>query len=129
MCLCKNIGRTNNDKMTRLEIPKELNLYKEKTYISVDTCMVSEILYLWENNIGTYGCCCGHNSQLPMINIREEDLDKARGLGYIVQTNFCGEDNIKRVDTVYPKTIEITPMMIEECFDYIKEYMEFKKTK
>lgn len=129
MCLCKNTGRGDYDKTTRLEIPKELNLYKERTHISVDTCMVSEILYLWENGIGTYGCCCGHNTQLPMINIREEDLEKVKEMGYIVQTNFCGENNIKRVDAVYPKTINITPMMIEESFDYIKEHMKFKNTK
>lgn len=129
MCLCDNMKTGSYKNKTVLKIPKELNLYKEVTHVTVDTCMVSEILDLWAKGIGTYGCCCGHNKHLPMINIREEDLDKVAKLGYVVQTNFNGRENIKRVDTIYPKTIEIKPQMIEHIFDHIKKYMEFKKNK
>ena len=72
--------------------------------VSIDKCLLNEILYLWEQGIHTTGCCCGHKREEPYIGVRFEDIDKMKALGYKVQFNKLRPDD---EDTFYPKT-EIT---------------------
>ena len=70
--------------------------------ITVDTCLKSEILYLWRSGIRTHGCCCGHNKFGGYINIDEEDVPKAAKLGYKL---YSYEKDLKRTDTIIPKSV------------------------
>lgn len=58
--------------------------------ISVDRCIVTDILCLWGEEIRTTGCCCGHNKVVPMINVAESEHEKMVELGYEFWTNKFG---------------------------------------
>lgn len=61
------------------------NSYQEKDLrdnICVDPCLAPILMYLWKNNIKTYGCCCGHNSYDATIIVELKQKDKLLELGY-----------------------------------------------
>ena len=69
--------------------------------VSIDKCLLPEIINLWELGIKTTGCCCGHNKLKPFINVAPEYIEKMKSLGYKVQFNPHNPD---REDTFFPKT-------------------------
>jgi hypothetical protein len=55
---------------------------KPKT-VTVDKCLLFEVVSLWESGIKTTGCCCGHGeTMLAVISVKPEYNDKMRELGY-----------------------------------------------
>ena len=47
--------------------------------VSIDKCLLPEIIQLWEMGIKTTGCCCGHgNINMAYIGVRFEDIDKMK---------------------------------------------------
>ena len=74
-----------------------------KNVIFVDECISDEITKLWNNNIITTGCCCGHG-KIGFIQVSEQSIDKMKKLGYekyIYSDDFGG---INRNDAFIPKT-------------------------
>lgn len=62
MCDCISYNRPepcnqNGVESVILKAPK----WSEKDTICVDACIADSILMLWNNDILTLGCCCGHN--------------------------------------------------------------------
>ena len=56
--------------------------------VSIDKCLLPEIIQLWEKSIRDIGCCCGHgNINMAYIGVRFEDIDKMKELGYQVYFN------------------------------------------
>jgi len=111
------------DQMIVIKVPENLEIkmnapgQEKKEYISVDPCLASEIIELWEKGIVTTGCCCGHNlggRNVPFIGVREDFIPKMKEIGYKVQPNQCGnyEGNGEfifsypnREDSFVPKSI------------------------
>lgn len=51
--------------------------------ISVDRCLVDEIVSLWKANIMTFGCCCGHgDDEVSNIMVEHFDISKLIKMGY-----------------------------------------------
>ena len=76
---------------------------KKRKYVSVDKCLLPEILKLWEQGIITTGCCCGHgNIDKSYIDVIFDDIEKMKLLGYKTAYNPCRPDD---KDSFYPKTI------------------------
>lgn len=73
---------------------------KEK-YVSIDKCLLTEIISLWENGIKTTGCCCGHGKNEPFIGVLPEYIPTMKQLGYQVQNNPCRPND---KDSFIPKT-------------------------
>jgi hypothetical protein len=67
--------------------------------ITVDRCIADQIIELWENDIRTYGSCCGHNKGRGYINVRES-FDKAISLGW---KKYTFKNDLTRCDTVLTK--------------------------
>jgi hypothetical protein len=118
MCSCVDVEIGSYDNQILLDYPKCMKEYKNNKIknklsnkASIDICLVGEIKFLWENNIKTTGCCCGHNKKLPYIGVFEEDVDKMIDMGYIKRTNLSNgiKGVFERKDSFYPKTIEIKP--------------------
>lgn len=94
MCECKNVKAQTQfcyDQMIRLRPPKHMAGYMRRRQaaglnkdgkIGIDPCVVGEISELWNQGITTYGCCCGHNSGQPFVNVSERDIPTMIGLGY-----------------------------------------------
>jgi hypothetical protein len=58
---------------------------KEKSHqiVCVDTCLATEIGWLWHQGIITTGCCCGHGEKgMAMINVADKSIKKMEELGY-----------------------------------------------
>ena len=70
--------------------------------VSIDKCLLPEILQLWERGIKTTGCCCGHGDiDKAYIGVIFEDIDKMKDMGYTVAYNPCRPNDD---DSFIPKT-------------------------
>lgn len=93
MCKCVNIRPQSEECYAQqivVSIPPHMGEYKSarlnaglSAMICIDPCIMEEIKYLWELGINTYGCCCGHNTYEPMVNVGEKDIKKMLQLGYV----------------------------------------------
>ena len=69
--------------------------------VAVDKCLLPEILQLWEMDIKTTGCCCGHDKLKPFISVKKEFVKQMEEMGYKHQKNkYSLKDNTH----FYPKT-------------------------
>lgn len=70
-CDCKP-GSGNE---TVLLIPNAVYVQTGRTTqtVSVDPCIAAVMYHLWENNVITLGCCCGHNKVNPSVVIKPND--------------------------------------------------------
>ena len=84
----------------KCKFPWEEDDKKEMKMVSVDKCLLPEIIKLWEMGIKTTGCCCGHGRTEPFINVDFDDVQKMKDLGYEVQYNPCRPND---EDTFFPK--------------------------
>lgn len=70
--------------------------------VSIDKCLLPEIIKLWELGIKTTGCCCGHGDiNKAYMGVRFEDIDKMKALGYKVYYNSNRPND---EDSFIPKT-------------------------
>ena len=85
----------------KCKFPWEDDSAKEKKFVSIDKCLLPEILSLWELGIKTTGCCCGHGRGLPFISVDSDDIDTMKFLGYkVFHNHFRPNDE----DSFIPKT-------------------------
>lgn len=82
--------------------PWEDDSMKEPMTVSIDKCLLPEILELWEMGIKTTGCCCGHGKKGAFIGVDFDDIQKMKDLGYKVYHNECRPDD---EDSFIPKTV------------------------
>lgn len=82
--------------------PWEDDSMKEPMTVSIDKCLLPEILGLWEMGIKTTGCCCGHGKHEPFIGVDFDDIQKMKDLGYEVYHN---EYRPNDEDSFIPKTV------------------------
>ena len=83
--------------------PFETGCFEKKfKFVSIDKCLLREILDLWEQGIKTTGCCCGHGTTEAYIGVEFEDIDKMKALGYKIQYNPSRPND---EDSFYPKTL------------------------
>lgn len=70
--------------------------------VSIDKCLLPEIIQLWEKDIKTTGCCCGHDRKdMAFIGVQEKYIPKMKELGYEVYFNSCRPED---EDSFIPKT-------------------------
>ena len=86
----------------KCKFPWEDDDKKEKKVVSIDKCLLPEILELWEMGIKTTGCCCGHGRSEPYIGVAFDDIQRMKNLGYKVLHNECRPND---EDSFYPKTV------------------------
>ena len=86
----------------KCKFPWEDDSEKEPMTVSIDKCLLPEILKLWEMGIKTTGCCCGHGKDKPFIGVDFDDIQKMKDLGYEVFYNKCRPND---EDSFIPKTV------------------------
>jgi hypothetical protein len=70
--------------------------------VSIDKCLIHEVIDLWEKGIKTTGCCCGHGRrELAFIGVAKEFIPRMKEMGYQVQFNPSRPDD---EDSFVPKT-------------------------
>lgn len=75
--------------------------YPQYKFVSIDKCILPEILYLWDQGIETDACCCGHNHIKGNIMVKDNSIKKMELLGY-KRVKWKGFE--KRKDAFYSKT-------------------------
>lgn len=85
----------------RCKFPWEPESERKPKYVSIDKCLLPELLSLWEQGIHTTGCCCGHAKLPPFISVRESDILRMESLGYEHGLNHCRPED---KSTFLPKT-------------------------
>lgn len=90
-CKCVGItcGSSEGEAQKVLMSPKHMVNYLQirrdrgmSKFVTIDPCIAKEIQYLWDNNIFTYGCCCGHNYLESFVNVDEKDINWMIENGY-----------------------------------------------
>ena len=66
------------------EVQLEYPLDRRDRTICVDECIARVIKHLWNHEVETLGCCCGHNEKAPSIvlaqNVTKESANVVREL-------------------------------------------------
>ena len=72
MCNCKSYNMGYGEKPNViLELPNHLATWKQNRTVCIDACISEVIQFLWNNNIETLSCCCGHSRKNPEIVISD----------------------------------------------------------
>jgi hypothetical protein len=88
----------------------------EAKYVSIDKCLLREILDLWELGIKTTGCCCGHgDSSRSFIGVKRGYEDRMRRMGYVERRNECDADDRSEF---CPKTKMVYSDNIDKGFNW-----------
>lgn len=104
---CKKVHIQSYDCSYQIYLPWKCKLSwkddadKMPVSVSIDKCLLPEIISLWEMGIKTTGCCCGHGVAAPYIGVTEDNIQRMKNLGYEVQFNSCRPE---AEDSFIPKT-------------------------
>lgn len=93
----------------------------EHKTVSIDKCLLREVLDLWEAGIRTHSVCCGHgNAAIKHIIVSDADAQKMRDLGYERQTAMPGHTEAYFI----PKTLITYKNDVRKGFDWWRERLE-----
>lgn len=73
---------------------------EKKPFISVDKCLVEEVMELWRLKIYTLGVCCGHHKQEGYIQVKDKYIPIMEEMGY----EHVKEDKNAPKNAFIPKT-------------------------
>ena len=62
---------------------------KKGVTICIDTCIASEIGYLWHQGVETLNSCCGHMKEDPTVIVTKESIPIMEKLGYICANKWA----------------------------------------
>lgn len=79
---CRNIAFGSYDNTVLLPRPKHMYPTSRNDWITVDLCMLDEVLSLWRAGIWTLESCCGHCKVDGYIAVHEYSREKIESLGY-----------------------------------------------
>lgn len=74
-CHCENVDFGSYENQVIMKHPSG-------KLVCIDTCIATEIGYLWHNSINTLNSCCGHKKLLPTVIVNPDDYEKMDNLGY-----------------------------------------------
>ena len=92
----------------------------EPKLVSIDKCLLSEIVSLWEMGIKTTGCCCGHgDASKAFISVHPTHIETMTNMGY---KTYYNEFNPEAKDHFYPKSAFRYELGIEDVLSLASEY-------
>jgi hypothetical protein len=85
-CRCENVEFGSYDNTVEMIPPfvlyDILGNKKDVWFVSVDTCIASDIGYLWRQGVVTENSCCGHGRVRASVVVHPDSIDKMHELGY-----------------------------------------------
>lgn len=74
--------------LNTISLPRPKHMYPTSRgdWVTIDLCMMGEILELWKADVWTLECCCGHCKCDGYIAVDEGSRNKIEALGYIAST-------------------------------------------
>lgn len=93
-CHCRNVGIGEFTNQACMEFPFDYNsrIYSRKRgdIVCIDTCIATEIGYLWRHGVLTINSCCGHQRYSSTVIVAKTSEKKMDDLGYKSFINKCG---------------------------------------
>jgi len=85
-CHCKNVSFGDYSNTVTMIAPFDLydilgDKKRDNTAI-IDTCIATEIGYLWHQGVQTFNSCCGHQKMRPTVVIEKQSIERMKELGY-----------------------------------------------
>lgn len=80
-CHCKDVEFQSYDNQVSMKTPFALE-HRDDHWVSIDTCIATEIGYLWNNGIETWNSCCGHQKIDATAIINPKSYEAIEALGY-----------------------------------------------
>lgn len=77
MCDCKNIDLGTYEAAVDIWPP-----WESKKFISVDVCIIEEVIFLWSKGVVTTNSCCGHNKVQGSVCVSDDSIPIMQKLGY-----------------------------------------------
>lgn len=74
-CHCRGVDFGTYKNVVSMKTP-------EGEWVCIDTCIATEIGYLWHQGVKTLNSCCGHGKLEPSVVVDEGSIEKMRELGY-----------------------------------------------
>lgn len=95
-----------------------INLTEQKR-IYVDICIGKEIETLLQNDIKTYGCCCGHGKFPPTCLVDKKSKEKLDILGY----KYKNYNNTDMYEVILKTDIqfELRKVISNKVFRYLNQ--------
>lgn len=85
-CHCRNVAMGSHEMSVAVPTPEFLRgtfgCKTNKDVVSIDLCIVPEILWLWSKGVITHGSCCGHGKQAATICVDDSSIATMHELGY-----------------------------------------------
>lgn len=83
---CPAVGFGTYKNTLLLPRPKHMYPTGKSDWITVDKCVVEEVLHLWNQGIWTLESCCGHTRLRGYIAVKDESRHAMLSLGYVEDT-------------------------------------------
>lgn len=78
---------------------KHFGRQTENQYIvTIDSCIASEIAWLWHHEVITLNSCCGHNQATPWVIVHSRSVDQMKRLGYESQAMMLEDKSLRVTD-------------------------------
>ena len=75
VCHCNNVDFGSYDNTVGMKSPFD-------DWVSIDTCIATDIGRLWHNGVRTINSCCGHQKLEPSVIVSKDSYKKMDDLGY-----------------------------------------------
>lgn len=80
-CHCVGVAMGSYDNTVSMRTPFDLN-HRTDHWVTIDTCIATEIGWLWHQGVVTLNSCCGHGKLPASVIVAEEHYDLMDALGY-----------------------------------------------
>jgi len=80
-CHCKDVEVGSYDNQVSMLMPFEQE-HRDDHWVCIDTCVATEIGWLWHQGVKTINSCCGHNKYRAWVIVDPKHHIKMIGLGY-----------------------------------------------
>lgn len=87
MCGCENIDFGTYEAAVPTPTPefmrgKSYGCYSVPDFADIDGCILPRIKALWDQEVITTGCCCGHNKIPATVTVAPECVAQMEALGF-----------------------------------------------
>lgn len=80
-CHCEDVEYQTYSNTVGMKAPFDLS-HRDDGWVTIDTCIATEIGYLWNNGVITLGSCCGHQKTDANVVVHPESYKAMEEIGY-----------------------------------------------
>lgn len=82
ICHCDGVEVGTYDNQVSMKSPY---VQRNAGWVCIDTCIATEVGWLWHQGVWTLNSCCGHGLFPSWVVVAEESYDRMTDLGYVFE--------------------------------------------